>query len=152
MSDRYSIVEHSIVELAAWPGSGKALDAAVSAARSRGDTVLSIAPRRFWLINGDYLPAGSELAVTDLSDGYRCLRVFAGDRRDLLAGGLPVNLDPARFPAGAVATSAIETITVTVHNRGDAFDVYCGRSYVDSLAEWLQSAVTDYAESSRGEA
>ena len=139
---RFEIVSCSIVELSAWPGAEQELEAFVSNARSSSDTVLDIAPRRYWLIDGQ-APAEGEFAVTDLSHGYQCLRLRGVDRFEVLAGGLPIDIDPASFPVGAVATSAIETITVTVHNRGDAFDVYCKRSYGHSLAEWIESAVCD---------
>ena len=142
MPERYEIVSHSVVELSAWPGAEQALEAFISNAKAKGDTVFDIAPRRYWLINGQAPPAG-EFAVTDLSHGYQCLRLAGADRFEVLAGGLPIDTDPASFPVGAVATSAIETITVTVHNRGDAFDIYCQRSYADSLAEWIESAVAE---------
>ena len=143
MGDRCEIVSHTIDEWSAWPDAEQALDSAVAAARSAGDTVLAVAPHRYWLINGDHAVVGGAFAVTDLSHGYQCLRLFGADRFEVLAGGLPLDLDPASFPAGSVATSAIETITVTIHNRGDVFDVYCQRSYMDSLAEWVESAVTE---------
>jgi heterotetrameric sarcosine oxidase gamma subunit len=139
---RFEIVSRSIVELSAWPDAEQELEAHVSKAKSSGDTVLDIAPRRYWLIDGQ-APAEGGFAVTDLSHGYQCLRLSGADRFEVLAGGLPIDIDPVSFPVGAVATSAIETITVTVHNRGDAFDIYCNRSYAGSLAEWIKSAVCD---------
>ena len=140
MPERFEILRHSIIELSAWPGAKQVLQGFVTTTRSSGKTVLAIAPRRYWLINGQ-APLEGDFAVTDVSHGYQCLRLSGEDRFNVLAGGLPIDIDPASFPTGSVATSVIETITVTVHNRGDAFDIYCKRSYVNSLAEWLESAV-----------
>ena len=139
MPERFEIISVSVVELSAWPGTEQELASSVSKARSSGDTVLDIAPHRYWLIDGQ-APPGDGFAAVDLSHGYQCLRVSGADRFEVLAGGLPIDIDPASFPVDSVATSMIETITVTVHNRGDAFDVYCKRSYADSLAEWIESA------------
>ena len=143
MPERFEIVSQSIAELSAWPGAEQALEAFVSKARARGDTVLDIAPHRYWLINGQ-APVNGEFAITDLSHGHQCLRLAGDDRFDVLAGGLPIDIDPANFPVGSVATSVIETTTVTVHNCDDAFDIYCRRSYADSLAEWIKSALLQH--------
>ena len=136
MPKRSEIVSCSIVELSAWPGAEQELEAFVSKGRSSGDTVLDIAPRRYWLIDGQ-APADGGFAAVDLSHGYQCLRLSGADGFEVLAGGLPIDIDPVSFPVGAVATSVIETITVTVHNRGDAFEIYCKRSYSHSLVEWI---------------
>jgi methylglutamate dehydrogenase subunit D len=144
----------AIVELAAY-GHGAAMQAALSralgvplpaacaSAEAGGIAALSIGPGR-WLIVGDEaavsdLPAPSEdvAAITDLSGGRTVLTLAGPNAVRTLMKGTAVDLDPAVFPAGAVAATALQRMPVVIWRRGGAYDVIVPRSYAVAMLDWL---------------
>lgn len=142
-------------EISAWPGNEAALGAAIHGiptVDADGEQFLfHMSPQRYWLSRTNSATAhehlnsidAENLAITDLSHALSVIRLSGTHVTEVLAKGLPIDLHPREFPAGSVATSAIEGIVVTVCNTGHSFDVYCRRSYTESLSHWLNDAAQE---------
>ena len=52
-----------------------------------------------------------------------------------------VDLDPAAFPIGRLAQTAIHHIDVLIHRIDErAYEIWVVRSFAESLSEWLLGA------------
>ncbi|MBX9858091.1 MAG: sarcosine oxidase subunit gamma [Sphingomonas sp.] len=77
-------------------------------------------------------------SVSDQSSGYLVQRIAGPGAVDLLQRGVAIDLHPAAFPTGSVATSVIAHIGVILWRLDDAvFDVAIFRSYADSFRHWI---------------
>ena len=144
----------AMIELAAYARGGPARDAlsralgmtlptAGASFETSGVAALSIGPER-WLVVGNEaaisdLPTPSEelAAVTDLTGGRAILTLSGLNAVRTLMKGTAVDLDPAIFPAGAVAVTALQRMPAVIWRRGDAYDVIIPRSYAVSTLDWL---------------
>ena len=134
----YEILDGVVIhEYAAWPGGESELAAAVKTEADGGSAVLPVGPQRYWIV-GDAKGKVPGIAVTEISSGFRVFRLTGGLVREVLGRGLPIDTHPNEFPDDQLATSLIDGITVTVHRVGKAFDLYCRRSYAESLEHWLK--------------
>ena len=134
----YEILDDVVIhEYSAWTGVESELAAAVKSEADAGRAVLSIGPKRYWIV-GDAKGSVPGIAVTEISSGLRVFRMSGGLVREVLGRGLPIDTHPNEFPDDHSATSLIDGITVTVHRVGKAFDLYCRRSYAESLEHWLK--------------
>lgn len=128
---------------------GTSIDAGPAAA-------LWIAPNR-WLLpmpeaNGRALlpDLGKVMAfrrggVTELAHARTVIRLSGRDARTLLSKGCPLDLHPSVFPAGRVAGSVVDALTVVLHQAEDGvFDLYVFRSFGLALWEWLLEAGEEY--------
>ncbi|UCE30391.1 MAG: sarcosine oxidase subunit gamma [Burkholderiales bacterium] len=81
--------------------------------------------------------AGRHRAVTDVSSGYRVLRVAGPGARDLLAQGCPLDMHPRAFALGRCAGSHFFKASIWVWRTGeDAFELLVRSSfagYVETL-------------------
>lgn len=134
----YEILKDVVIhEYSAWPGGESELAAAVKLEADAGRAVLAVGPRRYWIV-GDAKGSVPGIAVTEISSGLRIFRMSGGLVREVLGRGLPIDTHPNEFPDDHSATSLIDGITVTIHRVGKAFDLYCRRSYAESLEHWLK--------------
>jgi sarcosine oxidase subunit gamma len=64
----------------------------------------------------------------------------------VLAKGLPIDLDPARFGAGDVALTAVAHVGLHVRQTSDAPSYRLGvaRSYAQSLWHWLAASAAEF--------
>ena len=122
---------------------GTALPAAGGSIERGGVAALSIGPG-CWLILGSEaaisdLPKPPEdvAAVTDLTHGRAILALSGANAVRTLMKGTAVDLDPAMFPPGAVAVTALQRMPAIIWRRGDAYDVIVPRSYAVSTLDWL---------------
>lgn len=78
-------------------------------------------------------------SVSDQSGGYLVHRFAGAGAADLLQRGVAIDLHPAAFPTGSVATSVIAYIGVTLWRVDDdpSFEVAIFRSYADSFRYWI---------------
>ncbi len=125
---------------------GIALPKAGNSAEEAGVAALSTGPGRWLLVAADAAaaslpdPAGDEAAVTDLTGG-RAILTLTGPRAALtLMKGTAVDLDPATFPAGSVAATALAHMPIIIWRREAGYDVIVPRSYAVSLLEWMLEA------------
>lgn len=145
----------SIVQAAAFPGSEKAVIAAIRRAAGlslpdgagggvANDTkaAFGIAPGRFLVVDqseglADRLRAAvkpSEGAVTDLSHGRTAIRVSGPRAEWVLAKLFAIDLDPTAFPAGAARATQHHDILAQIQRTGAAqFDLYVFHSLARSF-------------------
>ena len=122
-----------------------------STTQTDGEIVVYCLRPRDWLIlspDGDGRRGGTAVearrrlaglaAAVDQSHGRVVLRLAGEGSRAVLQGGVAVDLDPAVFPAGAMAQTAINGIAVLIHAIDtDSFDLQVARSFAPDLAAWL---------------
>lgn len=159
------IAPGSIVQVAAWPETAERVRAAIAAligiappalGRAAGDDrawAAQISPGRYLLLTerGD-AAAGLEAAlagdaaVTDLGEARTLLRLEGPMAAAVLAKGVALDLDPAAFPVGRAAPTAIHHVDLLLHRRGaDRFDILVFRSLAESLGEWLLDAGLEFS-------
>ncbi len=123
--------------------------AANTAIAGDGCALLWLAPRE-WLLVCEVEDPGIDEArfaaalahtsgtVVDVSHAYTVAAIAGEGARELLAKGVPIDLDAAAFAAGACAQTCLGDMSVLLHARhAQAIDLYVGRSYAASLWEWL---------------
>jgi sarcosine oxidase subunit gamma len=151
----------SIVQFQAWPDTLKTVQAVliselldedappIGSALVRSETVVaSVAPGRYMLAGPVNLVARLDAALpaadgtlTDLSHGRVILRLEGDGARRVLQSCAMVDLDPATFPVGRLAQTAIHHIDVLIHRVDEtAFEIWVLRSFAESLSEWLLDA------------
>jgi heterotetrameric sarcosine oxidase gamma subunit len=120
-------------------------------AAGRGITVLAIGPGRWQIVfeAGAAPPAlASGLAgiatVTDASHLYAALQLEGPRAVEILRRLVTLDVDPAVFPPGAVATTEVHTMTVQLRRAGEAYELAAGRSYAASLVEEVVRAAAAF--------
>jgi methylglutamate dehydrogenase subunit D len=85
-------------------------------------------------------------SVSDQSGGRTVLRVGGNRARDVLAKGLPLDLDPRAFPLGSAATSAISHIGLQLWQADDtrSYDIAIFRSLSESFWRWLTASAAEF--------
>ena len=85
-------------------------------------------------------------SVSDQSGGRTLLRVSGNRARDVLAKGLPLDLDPRAFPLGSAATSAISHIGLQLWQADDtrSYDIAIFRSLSESFWRWLTASAAEF--------
>ena len=151
----------SLLQVAAWPDTLPTVEAVIGELLGVGApplgtafadpnlTIAAIAPGHY-LIAGvapDLAPRleaalpSSDAAVTNLSHGRVILRLQGEAAAGVLAKGVALDLDPAIFPSGQVAQTAIHHIDVMIHRQAEMiFDLWVLRGFAEALAEWLLDA------------
>lgn len=85
-------------------------------------------------------------SISDQSGGRTVLRVSGPRARDVLAKGLPIDLDPRAFPLGSAATSVIGHIGVQLWQVDDtrSYDIAIFRSLSHSFWRWLTASAGEF--------
>jgi methylglutamate dehydrogenase subunit D len=85
-------------------------------------------------------------SISDQSDGRAVIRVSGPRVPDVLAKGLPIDLDPRSFPRGSAATSAISHMGVQLWQMDDtqSYDIALFRSVSASFWRWLTASAAEY--------
>jgi methylglutamate dehydrogenase subunit D len=85
-------------------------------------------------------------SISDQSGGRTVLTVSGPRARDVLAKGLPIDLDPRAFPLGSAVTSAIALMGVQLWQSNDtrSYDVAIFRSVSESFWRWLTASAAEY--------
>lgn len=93
---------------------------------------------------------GGIASVSDQTDGYGVLRLSGPRVRDVLAKGVHLDLDPGRFPVGAVAATTASHVGVTLWRLPDlpdgapVFEAALFRSYAGSFWHWLSASAAEH--------
>lgn len=147
-----------LLQVAAWPDrlaeAGRAAAAAAGAADAPGPgaavfgtaaTLMRVEPLKWWLVAAADLPRPAldraDGTLLELSHARTAIRIDGARAVELMARLLPVDLRPAAFPDGAVASSGLHHVGVTVLARGGGFDLFVPQTFALSLFEH----VTDIA-------
>jgi sarcosine oxidase subunit gamma len=85
-------------------------------------------------------------SVSDQSDGRAIVRIAGPRARDVLAKGLPIDLDPRAFPLGSAATSTISLMGVQLWQADDtrSYDIAFFRSLSESFWRWLTASAAEF--------
>ena len=85
-------------------------------------------------------------SMSDQSSGRTVIRVSGTRARDVLAKGLPVDLDPRVFPLGSAATSTISLMGVQLWQADDtrSYDIAVFRSLSESFWRWLAASAAEF--------
>jgi sarcosine oxidase subunit gamma len=85
-------------------------------------------------------------SISDQSDGRAVIRIAGPRARDVLAKGLPIDLDPSVFAPGSAATSVISLMGVMLWQVDDAptYDVAVFRSLAGSFWKWLTDSAAEF--------
>lgn len=85
-------------------------------------------------------------SISDQSGGRTVLRLSGPHARDVLAKGLPIDLDPRVFPLGSAATSVISHMGVQLWQLDDtrSYDLAIFRSLSESFWSWLTASAAEY--------
>jgi len=86
---------------------------------------------------------GGIASVSDQSSSYEIFRLRGPRARRLLQRGVAIDLDPAVFPPGTVAVTAIAHIGVTLWclDAAPTFHIACFRSHAESFQQWLAMTI-----------
>ncbi len=161
------ITGRDIVQLAAWPDTvaaaakkaaktvGHALPGDTFTAAAKGKTsVFRIAPEKFLIVCPQRAKMGEALrkafkaeqaVVTELGHSRTIIRVSGEAARDVLARGVPADLDPGQFAQGAFVQTGIHGIATLCHRSGrDQFDLIVARNFAVNIYEWLEETCAQF--------
>jgi sarcosine oxidase subunit gamma len=119
--------------------------------------------RALWLGPDEWLIVGSELqqetlgralhdglagafgSIVDVSANRTVVEIRGMRARDLLAHGVPIDLDERSLPPGRCAQTLLGKAQVIIERRGDvpAFHIYVRSSFASYAAEWLLDASSE---------
>jgi sarcosine oxidase subunit gamma len=85
-------------------------------------------------------------SISDQSSGRTVIRISGPRAREVLAKGLPIDLDPRAFPLGSAATSTISLMGVQLWQADDtrSYDIAVFRSLSESFWRWLTAAAAEF--------
>jgi methylglutamate dehydrogenase subunit D len=85
-------------------------------------------------------------SVVDQSDGRVIVRMSGKLARDVLAKGVPIDLDPRAFKPGDAAITHASHIGIMIWQIDErpAYELAMFRSYADSFAHWLAESAAEY--------
>lgn len=144
----------SLWQVSAWPdrmdAAGKAAAAAATcrtapkpggSATGKTATLMRVEPLKWWLLSEDEAPRPAldphDGTLLDLSHARTAIRIEGSQADALMARLLPLDLRPAVFPEGAVASSGLHHVGVTVLARSGGFDLFVPQSFALSLFEHI---------------
>jgi len=144
--------DRAVMHLKSWSGAPTQLSLTTSSLDGE-PRLLNLGPGE-WLAVSEILPTpkfkdtldrhlkDDSIAVTDISNGLKVLRVEGLQTRDLLARACCLDLHPEYFPVGRCARTRLAQLSVLVHcfDSKPRFDLYVGRSYLGYLRSWLTDA------------
>jgi sarcosine oxidase, subunit gamma len=86
--------------------------------------------------------AGAFGSIVDVSANRTVLEIRGARARDLLAHGVPIDLDPRSFRTNQCAQTLLAKAQVIIERRGEeaAFHLYVRSSFAGYAAEWLLDA------------
>jgi methylglutamate dehydrogenase subunit D len=153
-----------LTQLAAFPGTQRelasgaeqifncSLPTRIGEVRDVGNTrIFMTGPAQFWILtrcDSSLIPAlmrvvASEMgAITPLSHSRTCLLIEGPDAREVLSGGIALDLHPEEFRVGHFALTGWHHTPILLHRTGDdRYELYVMRTF----AQWLWECLTDAA-------
>jgi methylglutamate dehydrogenase subunit D len=106
-----------------------------------------------WMVEAEKIDAGIEsmlrpleryAAICDQGDGYVRLDVYGPRVRDVLAKGLPIDLQP--FSPGDVAMTAVNQMGVQIWqtSANPSYRLSVARGYLQSFRHWLGASSAEF--------
>ncbi len=137
------------VEFAPGPGAatvsipGEASANASSQAMS--SALLRIAPLQWYLLGSAAPQLNPEQGTTlDISHSRTHLRITGAQTVKLLNRHLPLDLREASFPEGAVASSALHHVSITIWRSQQGYELFIPRGFALSLWEVLLESAAQF--------
>lgn len=132
LPDKPAVVQGAAVSFI---GQGPGQWLAISEALAKGALASDLASR-----------LGGLASISDQSDARAVIRVSGPRARDVLAKGLPIDLDPRAFPLGSAATSVISLMGVQVWQVDDtrSYDIAVFCSLAASFWRWLTASAAEF--------
>jgi methylglutamate dehydrogenase subunit D len=118
-----------------------------------GIAFLGVGPNRWLAVSESGAGFTEDLAlaldglasVIAQTDGLAVLRIAGPRARAAFAKGLPIDLDPAVFAVGDVASSILAHIAVTIWRTDEAsYDIAVPRSFVGDFGRWLVESAAEF--------
>ena len=121
-------------------------DATASAIdRTAITALLRVDPLKWWILNAKAPQITAEQGtILDLSDARTHLRISGRRAANLLNRHLPLDLRPASFPEGAVASSALHHVGVTLWHSQYGYELFIPRGFALSLWEVLLQTAAQF--------
>jgi heterotetrameric sarcosine oxidase gamma subunit len=123
-------------------------------AAAAGGLVLAVRPERWLLLLPPAVPGssarhgqeicGAAAAALDFSSGLAALHLSGPAARETLKRGCRLDLDPAAFPAGAAASTAMAQVAVTLAALPSGLVLLTPATTARHLREWLASAAQPF--------
>jgi sarcosine oxidase subunit gamma len=98
-----------------------------------------------WLVEGGAPDLAADALATDASDAWAGLRLEGRDAPEVLARLVPLDLDPAVFPPGAVACSLLRHVPLLLLAAEGGFELLVPRSYAGTAVAELVAAIDGVA-------
>jgi sarcosine oxidase, subunit gamma len=88
---------------------------------------------------------GALVSIVDLSANRTVLAIGGSDARELLAHGIPIDLDPRSFGMGCCAQTLLAKAHVIIDRVSDdpTFHLYLRSSFASYAADWVLDAAAD---------
>ncbi|MBK0399977.1 sarcosine oxidase subunit gamma [Limibaculum sp. M0105] len=151
----------SLWQISAWPDRLAAAGAAAARAADcksapepgrssagKAATLMRVEPLKWWLVSDQELARPNldlqDGTVLDLSHARTPIRIEGPAAVELMARLLPLDLRPAVFPQGAVASSGLHHVGVTVLARAEGFDLFAPQSFALSLFEHITHVAAQF--------
>jgi sarcosine oxidase subunit gamma len=85
-------------------------------------------------------------SISDQNGGRAVIRISGPRARDVLAKGLPIDLDPRSFKPGDAATSTLSLMGVQIWQVDDAptYEIALFRSVSESFWRWLTASAGEF--------
>ena len=119
-----------------------------ASATGPGGTLLRIEPLKWLLISEDEIDApaldAADGTVLELSHARTVIHVSGPKALDLMARMVPLDLRPATFPEGSVASTGLHHMGVTILARDGGFDILVLRSFGLALWETLVDSASQF--------
>jgi sarcosine oxidase subunit gamma len=82
-------------------------------------------------------------SIVDVSANRTLLEIRGSKARDLLAHGVPIDLDPRSFGPGRCAQTLLAKAQVIIERRDSSFFLYARTSFARYVADWLLDAAAE---------
>ena len=131
------------------PGPGRAAEsmATVESTAVPACALLRIEPLKWWLLGRPAGPlniAAEQGAVVDLSHSRAHIRIRGPRAAEYLNRHLPLDLREASFTEGAVASSVLHHVGVTLWRSGRNYELFIPRGYALSVWEVLLQTAAQF--------
>ena len=109
------------------------------------NALLRVEPMKWWMLGGQVPQLNPEQGTTlDLSHSRTHLRITGAQATSLLNRHLPLDLRPASFPEGAVASSALHHVGVTLWRSQQGYELFIPRGFALSVWEVLLQTAAQF--------
>ncbi|MDD9857059.1 MAG: sarcosine oxidase subunit gamma [Gammaproteobacteria bacterium] len=129
------------------PGPGRAVESMAADSAAPACALLRVEPLKWWLLGRPAGPLNIDAeqgAVVDLSHSRAHIRIRGPRAAEYLNRHLPLDLREASFTEGAVASSVLHHVGVTLWRSGRNYELFIPRGYALSVWEVLLQTAAQF--------